>query len=272
MRKRFIVLVDLSEGSANLIKYASDWAIKVDAEILLVHQTIVVAPALTDVGSKEEMAQRANADARNALSSLTHDHIAKGLKVSYSVSQEHLQLTLPLLLDRSFEDLIFVGLKGTSLLKKLLVGSVALRIIDTTDNCVVAMPQEIDAFTQGHIHVSVTEKSPFNILAFNNYLKFIDQESVRIHFFYLAGTGEDTTGIEKQLRELSELFSHRYTTDHIVFEGANAFDDIKTIVKSRMDEVLVVQRGSRLLTDHLFRRFLINELVYEGQTPLVVLP
>lgn len=36
--------------------------------------------------------------------------------------------------------------------------------------------------------------------------------------------------------------------------------------------MLVVQKGSRLLTDQLFRQFLINELVYEGQTPLIVLP
>ena len=134
------------------------------------------------------------------------------------------------------------------------------------------MPKEIDAFSQSSIHVSVTEKYPLNILELNNYLKFLDDQQMKLHFFHLAAPHEDTQGIEKQLRELSELFAHRFETDFVIFEGADPLKEIKGIVKNRADEVLVVQRGSRLLTGRLFRRFLIDELVCDGQTPLVVLP
>jgi hypothetical protein len=58
----------------------------------------------------------------------------------------------------------------------------------------------------------------------------------------------------------------------VIYEGNNPFNDIKKVINNNNGQMLIVQKGSRLLTDHFFRKFLINELVYEGQTPLVVLP
>ncbi len=37
-------------------------------------------------------------------------------------------------------------------------------------------------------------------------------------------------------------------------------------------ELRIVQKGLRLLTRPIFRKFLIDELEYEGQTLLIVLP
>lgn len=272
MRKRFILLIDFSESSVNLIKYASDWAIQSDADLLLVHQTAVLVPGLADVESRREITHHANTEALRKLRSLAKEIIPIDLKVSYAVSEEHLQLALPHLLTQPFQDLVLVGVKGTGLVKKILLGSVARDVINNTGNCVVAVPKDVSSFSQSTVHVSVTEKYPLNILELNNYLKFLDERNVKITFFHLAGPNEDTEGVEKQLRELSELFSHRFETDFTVFAGAHPFQDIKKIVVDRTDEVLVVQRGSRLLTDQLFRRFLIDELVYEGHIPLVVLP
>ncbi|MCW5899860.1 MAG: universal stress protein [Flavobacteriales bacterium] len=272
MRKRFILLIDFSESSANLIRYAGDWAIKADVEILLVHRTTVRAPGLADIESRRQIAHHANMEALGELRSLAREILPNDLKVSYSVSEEHLRPTLAHLLAQPFQDLVLVGVKGTGLVKKLMVGSVALELIDNTGNCVVAVPKDIHAFSQSTIHVSVTEKYPLNILGLNNYLDFLEGRNVRITFFHLAGPYERTSGIKKYLKELSDLFSHRVETDFAVYEGANPFQDIKRIVTNRAEEVLVVQRGTRLLTDQLFRKFLINELVYEGHIPLVVLP
>ncbi len=88
----------------------------------------------------------------------------------------------------------------------------------------------------------------------------------------MAKPNEKTKGIEKHLNELKEMFSDKYNTSFAIYEGNNPFSDIKKVVNNKIDEMLIVQKGSRLLTDQLFRRFLINELVYEGQTPLIVLP
>ncbi|MFA5432547.1 MAG: universal stress protein [Candidatus Paceibacterota bacterium] len=272
MKKRFIILIDFSEYSSNLIKYACDWNKQVNAELLLVHQSIVLAPALTDNESRHQIAEHTNEEALQKLKVLAKELIPPSIKVTFNVSESNLQLTLPKLLEEPYDNLIFTGIKGTGLLKKLLLGSVALQVIDDTKNCIVAMPKEIDTFSHEKIYVAVTEKHPLNILELNKFLNFIDNKDTTITFFYLAKPNERTKGIERHLKELKEMFSDKYNTSFAIYEGNNPFNDIKKVIKNKIDEMLIVQKGSRLFTDQLFRRFLINELVYEGQTPLIVLP
>ncbi|MBX2928527.1 MAG: universal stress protein [Saprospiraceae bacterium] len=272
MKKRFIILIDFSEYSSNLIKYACDWSKQTNAELLLVHQSIVLAPALTDNESRKQIAQHTNEEAIQKLKELAQKLIPSSVKVSFNVSESNLQLTLPKLLSEPFDNLIFTGIKGTGLLKKIFLGSVALQVIDSTKNIIVAMPKEIEKFSHDKIYVAVTEKHPLNILELNKFLNFIDNKDTTITFFYLAKPNEKTTGIEKHLKELKEMFTEKYKTSFAIYEGNNPINDIKKIINNKIDEILIVQKGSRLLTDQLFRRFLINELVYEGQTPLIVLP
>lgn len=272
MKKRFIILIDFSEYSSNLIKYACDWSKQANAELLLVHQSIVLAPALTDNESRQQIALHTNEEALHKLRTLAKELIPPTIKVSFSVSENHIQQILTKLLAEQFDDLIFTGIKGTGLLKQIFLGSMALQVIDNIKNIIVAMPKEISVFSHQKIFVAVTEKHPLNILELNKFLNFIDKKNTCLSFFYLAKPNEKTKGIEKQLKDLSNLFADRFNTKTEIYEGNNPFADIKKVINNKEEEMLIVQKGSRLLTDQLFRRFLINELVYEGQTPLIVLP
>lgn len=272
MRKRFILLIDFSEYSSNLIKYASDWSKEANSKILLLHQTMVLAPALADSESKQQIAQHTNQEALEKLKTLARTLIPNTVHVSYSVSENPLLFTLSKLLAEPFENLVFIGLKGTGIFKKIFLGSTALEIIRNTKNIVVAMPKEIDSYSHEKIFIAVNEKKPLNLLELNNFLKFVDNENTHITFFYLAQPDEKTKDVEKKLQELSEMFADRFNTAYAIYQGKNRLEDIKKVINNTIDEILIVQRGSRLLTDQIFRRFLINELVYEGQTPLIVLP
>lgn len=272
MKNRFILLIDFSKYSNNLIKYASDWGNQVNAELLLIHKTSVLVPSLSDYESRKTITTQANNDALNNLKILAKELIPSTVKVSYLVSENSLQVTLASLLKEPFESLIFVGIKGTGLLKKIFIGSITLEIIKTTKNIVVTMPKLISTFSHKKIFVAVTEKHPLNILELNNFLKFINKEDTIITFFYIAKPNEKTIELEKQLRELAVMFSDRFITNFVVYQGQNPFEDIKKVINNKIDEVLIIQKGSRFLADKLFRKFLINELVYEGQTPLIVLP
>ena len=272
MKKRFIILIDFSEYSGNLIRYACDWGKQANAELLLVHQTIVLAPALTDKDIRQQITQHTNDKALHELKTLAKALIPPTLQVSFSVSENHLQITLPNLLEEPYDNLVFAGIKGTGLLKKIFLGSVALEVIDSTKNIVVAMPKEIDTFSHKDIFIAVTEKHPLNLLELNKFLNFIDSENTSITFFYLAKPYGKTKNIEKYLTDLTLFFAGRFNTNFAIYEGSNKFTDIKEIINNKIDEILIVQKGSRLLTDQLFRKFLINELVYEGQTPLIIIP
>jgi len=272
MRKRFIVLIDFSAYSPTLLKYAYDWGLLANAELLLIHQTNVMTPALADSESREAIVQQANAEATLQLRELCHSTLPAAAQYTYIVSETPLHLSLQRLLAEPFQSLIFVGVKGTGLLKKILLGSVAVEVIEHTDNVVVAIPKEVTRFSPEKIFVALSEQKPLDILAFNNFLAFLGSGVGEITFFYLAKSSRHNADMERYLKDLAKLFSERYNAQFAIYEGSNAFSEIKKVINNKIEEILVVQKGSRLLSDQIFRRFLINELVYEGQTPLVVLP
>lgn len=272
MKKRFILLIDFSEYSANLLKYAYDWSRQINAELILVHQTIIIASAIADKESKGSITKQANDEALKRLKEFAGLVLAPSEKVSFVVSEISLQMTLSRLLDEPFENLIFVGLKGTGILKQLFIGSLAVQIIDNTKNIVIAMPNDLTRFSHEKIFVAVTETHPLNLLELNKFLSFLDKSTTNITFFYLAKPFEKTKEIEKLLRSLSEFFEDKFQTSYAIYEGNQSYENIKKVINNKVEELLIVQKGSRLLTDQFFRKFLINELVYEGQTPLVILP
>lgn len=272
MKKRFIILVDFSESSEALIKYASDWGRQIKAELLLVHQSDVLTPGITAYEVRQELAEQSNEEALQRLKTLAGELIPPSVKVSFSSSERHLLNTIPHFLADPFDHLVFAGIKGSGFLKRILLGSTALQVIDNTKNIVVAMPKGIDKFSPQRIFVAVTKKYPLNVLELKKFLNFIDDKNANITFLHLTKPHNKAKNIEKYLHELTEIFADKYKADFTIYEGDHSFDDIKKVINNRINEILVIQKGSRLLTDQLFRRFLINELVYEGQTPLVVLP
>ncbi|HET7117819.1 MAG TPA: universal stress protein, partial [Hanamia sp.] len=259
MKKRFIILIDFSEYSGNLLRYAYDWSLQINAELLLVHQSIVVVPAFAGSEAKVRTTKETNDETLHKLKELANSILPSLDKASYSVSENQLQFTLPKLLAEPFEHLIFVGLKGTALIKKIFLGSVAIQVIDNTNNIVVAMPEEISKFSHEKIFVAVTERHPLNILQLNNFLNFLDEGTTSITFFNLVQPNEKTKEIEKHLNDLSKLFAERYKTTFAIYQGNNSFEEIKKVINNKINELLIVQKGSRLLTDQLFRKFLINE-------------
>lgn len=272
MKKRYIILIDFSPYSANLLRYAYDWSKKADAELVLVHYTFVVTPAFADDASRREIANIANREAYENLKSFAQAILPEKTRVRYFVSERNLELSLSVLLQEPFEHLIFLGIKGTGMLKKIFLGSLAVQVIDNTNNIIVAMPKHIDIFSSDRMHVSVHKNFPLNIIEFNKLLSFTENYIEKIAFFSLIKPDDDLQATEKYLKELKDLYSDRKVTTYELYQGKNIFQDIKKVINHKEDEFLVVQKGSRLFSDQVLRKFFINELVYRGEIPLIILP
>ena len=94
-----------------------------------------------------------------------------------------------------------------------------------------------------------------------------------------CGSGGQTITLAKNENEtearnyLSELQSEYkdFSLVYRIYKGKNAFGSLKDRVIHTADSFMLLQQGSRSLMDYLFRKFMINELVYNTQTPLIVL-
>lgn len=272
MKKRLIVLTDAADNPAPLLKYAGEWALSENAELKILLQSRSLFPAFTEEETKKDLIQSAIDLAKEELKKKAGHVLPPGLNVSYGVSPRDPIHTLNELVKEDFDDLVLLGIKKMGFFEKIFMGNPAVRVIENIENIVVGLPGEIDTYTHEKIFVAVPENPPVNLLEFNNLLKFIDPKDTSITFFHLSKPGETTHREERILKEMTEMFSDRFRTNYEIYEGIHAFTDIKKVINSRIDEILVVQKGSRLLTDVLFRKFLINELVYDGETPLIILP
>jgi hypothetical protein len=271
MKKQFILLVDFSRYTDTLIQLAGEWGNQIQAKIVLVHKTDVFVPTVADIESKQQLIKQANNNAYRDLNALSKKYIPSSLTVSVLVSEKPLLTTLSRLLEMPFDNLVFVGLKGKGRLKSLFLGSTVLDLIENTNAIIVAIPKQTTLSTE-NIYVAVSEKHPFNKSALNRFIGFIDPTPNQLTFFYLTLADTNPGQIEAQLKELTKHFAVKAQTQAIIYQSQNPFDDIKKVINNKTKEILVVQRGSRLLSDRVSRKFMINELVYEGQTPLIILP
>ncbi len=272
MKKRFLVLIDFSPGSADLLRYAYDWSRVVHAEILLVHHTTLLLPLFTEHDNKLALKKMAKDEALEKLKKFAKETLSDTTRIQYLVSEAPLLSVLSKALKEPFEHLVFLGLKGAGVLKKIFIGSTAIRVIENTPAIVAAIPLHVERFSAEKIYVAINDRNLLNIIGFNRFLQFIENKTGQLIFFSLTKPEDDITSVERYLQDLRDMYKNTRDTSYEIYSGANLFENIKSVINNKTAELLVLQKGSRLLSDHYFRKFVINELVYDGETPLIVLP
>jgi nucleotide-binding universal stress UspA family protein len=274
MNKRFIVLIDFSAYSANLLKYAYDWSRQINADLLLLHKSEKVISARLAEEKRDEIVRRIYSDQNEALRDFALSVIGEpspnvSFKVTHSI---HLSDSISELLDEPYRNLVFAGMKGTGLMQQLFIGSVAIEVIEQTESIVVAIPREVDSPSFTRLMVGVKAEFPLNTRALDDLLGFWGGQTPSIHFFTVVPDQEETSAIEDHLRALASLFAEKTSTSFSVYRADNVFEEVRKLMHQDPRQILVAQKGSRLLKDHLLRQLFINKLIYEGKTPLIALP
>lgn len=272
MEKRFIVLIDLGEHAAALLRYAYEWSQLANARLLLLHQTNILVPGLSHAEYKKTITSDGNEEALHELEALVQQTLPAEAVVQYRVSGTHLLEQLEELLAEPFEQMIFAGAKTTGFIKRLFLGTKTVDIIEHTNTTLVVMPSDFASFTHRHLWVAVAEKHAFNTDSFRQLLSLFPKTETRITFFSIAQKNENIFPIEQYLQTLSNQFSSTHTSSIAIYEGSDTASDVQMIIQHPQQEILVMQKGTRDLTDIFFRKLLVNEVVYDGRTPVIVLP
>lgn len=277
MKNRLIALIDFSMYSHALAELAARWSKISDTQLVFVHQVIGLTPALADDKSKKEIETAEKAQALEKLKQFTSD---KGLQeAQHVVTESHLVNVVNDLSEDGYNDTVLVGIRGTGMLKRLLIGTTATRIIDELDKTVVAVPDKLCAQSNEFCNllprrlvISVSQRFPLNEPALEKFFNQYKNTITKIEFVSSVDDYEDEEKTNSYLRDLASRYSVHFNTSYEVFKGKNHFEQIKTHTKREADTILIVQKGSRNFSDLLFRKFLINEVVHDGSLPLVVLP
>ena len=272
MKKRVVALIDFSPYSENLMKLASSLAGEMKAKILLIHQIPGIVPALADNNSRREIIEVEKSDALEQLKAISREIIPAKQSVNYLVTQRELPILLPEIGSGDSDDLILVGLKGTGLLKKIFIGSTASKIIEDLMVTTIAVPVKMDSFIMKKLVIAVNPKFPLNIPGLTHLLDTFKASIEEMEFISVINPEDDEIETLKYLKYLTDHYQDLINGSFKMFTGENVFKEIKTYVEQGDKPFLVLQKGPRTVNDQVFRKFLINDLVYHGNIPMIILP
>ncbi len=266
---RIIVLIDFSEYSENLINFAFSISKIINAKVVFVHKISGIAPAIIDHEIKDQIIKIETKEAHINLKKLAKGRLYSN--DSFYVSKKPILTILKELKNDHYHDWVFAGLKGTGALKRLFIGSTTISIIDESDLLTVAVPAQSEILLPKKLLVGVSPKKyPLNKHQLNLVLSSLKGLINELEFFTILKDDDDEVKANDQLLELqAEYQSHNPVIQ--LYKGNNALALLKKRVEHTENSFLALQQGSRSLADKLFRKFMINELVYSGKTPLIVL-
>ena len=272
MGTKIIALVDFSRYSGTLVSLASYWCRLLGAELVVVHQIAGVAPAMADLASRRLILEAEKQEALSRLRSLAEQAGESSGQTSYHVSAESLLLVLPPLIAQQGHALIMVGLKGTGAWRKLFIGSTVSKVIEALNEITVAIPLKARQTPPKRLIIALSYRYPLNEAGFDELLRIFHGTIREIEFITIVTPDDDEARATGYLDGLNGRYRGRLQSSLSLFRSSDAFRQVRSYVKGNEGSILVVQKGSRSLTDRLFRRFFINDLVHHGAIPLIVIP
>jgi nucleotide-binding universal stress UspA family protein len=269
---RIIVLVDFSLYTQSLIRVATHWAELLNAELILVHEVPRLAPAMVDDNTRYKIIDLEKEEALSKLKKLTERTIPDHLSVDYEVTERRLTYFLPQLMPQKIPTLIMLGLKGTGLLKRVFLGSVATKIISELNKTTVGVPIKITQAVPENLILPVNPEYSINHEKLNQLLIFLRPSLKNIDFIALNPSIDTETESTNLLKELTNKYNGSLSTNYKIFKSKKAFDEFKSYTTQKGNSFLVLQKGSRSFNDMIYRQFFINRIVHDGSIPLIVLP
>lgn len=273
MKKRIITLIDFSSYSANLLNFTDTLADITKSDILLIHQVPGIVPVLSDDNSRKEIIEIEKSEALKKLKGLAKERISSQKNIKYLVTQKPLVLLLPEIGSKDSDDIVLAGLKGTGILKKIFLGSTISKIIDDLNLVTIAIPLKTNDLKPEKLIIGINYRYPLNKSGLDHLLRTLEGSVQKLEFISVRTPNDKENDSIKYLEQLSEYYRLKVpNTNYKIFSGKNAFDEIKNFMPGDNKTFLVLQKGTRSLNDQVFRKFVVNDLIYHGAVPLIILP
>lgn len=274
MQYSFIVLYDFSHYARQALRVAHQWSIWTGAELHLLHNLeATFAPAMADQEVRQQLHASSKSEAFHRLQRSFQETIGETIPPErVHISVKSLNATLNQLVGEYNARLLFAGLKGHGVLQRIFIGNTVLKLLEHAHIPVVAIPQNLREYNQISLHIGVSYHYTFNSIQLQQFIQLMGKKMRSLVFISVLTKDDDRQRAAAHLARLKDTFSDEAEVSTQLFEGNEPFAQVKTYMEAQEDGVLLVQKGSRALSDYLFREFFINELIYDASIPLIVLP
>ncbi|MFM9950574.1 MAG: universal stress protein [Saprospiraceae bacterium] len=271
---KILLPTDFSKLSIIPVYYAAKLARKIKAEIILFHAVYVEAMPRASTSFKSgqlmtAMSENALADLEELAIKLKED-VGDDLKVSW-----HIEVGLPM--KEALEtfaaadkiDLIIMGTKGASGLKKVLMGSNTAAVISNSKIPIIAVP-EFAYFNNIHkiVYASDLQDVENEIEALLPFARLFDAS---IHLLHIAPPGSESpvsaTVLEKAL---IDNYQYPNITVHIL-ESDNVVEAIDAFIAANGANILAMFTHKPTFFEKLFGQSVTREMAFHSNVALLTM-
>ncbi len=269
---KIYVLIDFSDYSNVQIKLANQWCLKFGYEMVLVHEINLMIPSLVSPDIRLQLEYAQKLEVFQKIIKLQEEWINPSVHVSIEVTAVPLIKFLKEDVQLNIQDLILTGIKGTGVLKQILIGSMVTKLIEEVNQTTISLPLHLDVNVPKTLVIAAHYKSPVHEAALHHLLFNIKESIDYVEFVTVISSPSEKYEAEAYLLALKKNFEEQITCKVNSFTGDDALEDLKNYVLPKKGVFLVLQKGSRSLADRVFRKFMVNEMVYDASIPLIILP
>jgi len=274
--KKILYATDYSENSVAALHFSYALSKKLNAELMALHvfeMPLILASTVSNTYSRKEV--RAFADHRKKLISFCTEHLqneADTLNIAWKIDQG--KPASDGIIENAKDlnvDLIIVGTKGGSPIRKVLLGSNTTALIDSAPCPVLAIPQDAD-FRGIKKMVYATDFEGVDIFTIEKMIELAKPFEADVHLVHISS--KETDSGEDQMEWFKGVLRHKVGYEKMCFDlryGEDVFDTLQRYIgEIEPDVVAMLEREGHSLIKSLTHRNLVKRVKNEGNVPLLI--
>lgn len=278
--KRILVPTDFSPNAEFALRVAVDIALKANGIIILYHvHGPLESPFIDNAIKRKKYNINTEIILHKRLQRLKKRVLKDNNQVLISTVIGHFPLINTILgfAERNHIDLIVMGTKGASGIKRILIGSVASKITQRTDIPVLLIPERVEQRELNHI-VFATDFHPSDQQALSLTLAFAEIYGSTVTVVHLITPDAS----EKRSREQKDDFDsyvnfmqQKFNNGDLRFkllETAAEQEKIETLYKGMPYDLLVMVREKKSFFQKVWSGSYTQSMSYIAERPLLIMP
>ncbi|HLS10588.1 MAG TPA: universal stress protein [Flavobacteriaceae bacterium] len=273
--KTILYATDYSDNSIAALKYAHDMCVRMDAKLLVTH----VGDYPTVINSKPGKSIK---DLKNSRIEENNEKLEQFCKANLGEDWSKLNIKTEAIVDKSIVNgivskakevqscLIITGMKGTSRLRKLIMGSTARNLIKEAPYPVLTIP-EGTSFNEIKTIVYATDFQDQDLGAIKNLVEIAEPLHAKIKVVHVAPLKEVIDEGERKVldEKLNKYVKYKNMELHIIYSN-HIFNELKTYYgEKNADIIAMLERENNGIGKKLFYQNLLEKMKSYGKVPLM---
>ncbi|GGG02597.1 universal stress protein [Pontibacter amylolyticus] len=266
---KIIVPTDFSDCSKIAVRFAKGFTRQLQAELILLHVLPNVGPTIGRQPSdrfKQELLEEAEEQFSILMAEITADGFTISHEVAYGAAVEK---EVESFVRAHAIDMVIMGSKGASGLKKVLLGSNTVDVINHCSVPVVVVPEHISPRPITHLlYASDLKNLDEEVEALLPYARLLQATIKIIH----VPPVEYMEHFDKEKLLHTQKQKTNYQAIEIeLLEGDDIATTIERYAAASQGEILAMFTHHTSFLEQLFRHSITREIVWHNQIPLLVI-